>query len=69
LVDNGPAFTAAAPAHDDGTPAARQMLAHSPCAVKSPCTDGSTTKPTSTDASVSPISDPTLQRNHGLLQA
>src|SRR3954468_12393245 len=49
-----------------GTPAARQMPAHRPCAVKSPCTDGSQTKPISSDASVSPTSETTLQRTHGL---
>ena len=55
--------------HSLGTPAARQMLSHMPLAVKSPCTDGSQTKPTSRAATVSPPKPKTLQRNQRLLHA
>src|SRR6186713_707774 len=68
LVDIGVAFAAAPVDHDAGTPAARQIAAHNPCAVKSWCIDGSTTKPTSIDTSAIAISEPTLQRNQGLAQ-
>src|SRR6266550_1710512 len=55
--------------HSLGTPAARQMLSQMPLAVKSPCTDGSQTKPTSRAATVSPLKPRTLQRNQRLLHS
>src|SRR4029077_21018892 len=55
--------------HSLGTPAARQILSHMPLAVKSPCTDGNQTKPTSKAATVSPERPRTLQRNQRLLHA
>src|SRR4029453_17402733 len=51
-----------------GTPAARQMVAQSPSAEKSGWTEGSHTKPTSSDTKVRTASDRTLQRNQALLQ-
>src|SRR6476661_1526120 len=54
LVACGTIFASAAPPDQAvGTPAARQMLAQRPCAEKSPGTDGSHTKPTSKDTTVS----------------
>src|SRR6187455_136944 len=55
--------------HSLGTPAARQILSHMPFAVKSPCTDGSQTKPTSRAVTVSPPKPKTLQRNQRLPHA
>ena len=46
--------TCLAAVHSLGTPAARQMLSQRPLAVKSPCSEGSQTKPTSRVATVSP---------------
>src|SRR3954451_5323277 len=55
--------------HPLGTPAARQMLSHMPLAVKSLCTEGSQTNPTSRAATVSPPKARMLQRNQRLLHA
>src|SRR5688572_12455563 len=52
-VVRGPAFTSLPSLHADGTPAARQMASHRPLAVKSACTEGSQTKPTIREATVS----------------
>ena len=46
--------------HFVGTPAARQMAAQIPCALKSGCADGSHTNPTSSVTSVSTTSEITL---------
>src|SRR5689334_7149318 len=67
-VEVGPAFTLCASGlHSLGTPAARQMLAHNPAAVKSRWTEGSTTKPIRNEITVRTHSQTTLQRNQPLL--
>src|SRR6478752_10821150 len=67
-VDTGGAARAAsvAAAQLEGAPAARQMLAQSPCALKSACADGSQRKPTSIATTVRATRTPTLVRTHGL---
>ena len=68
LVETTPALTfSLLSVHLDGTPAARQMLFHRPCAEKSLCTEGNQTKPTSIDTTVSATSAERLQRSQGLL--
>src|SRR6476660_4282760 len=68
-VDGKPAAVEALLPQALGTPAARQMLAQSPCAVKSRCTEGSHTKPTRIEPIVSARTETTLHRNQGLDQA
>src|SRR6478672_5355162 len=67
-VDTGWASRAASVAepHVEGAPAARQMLAQSPCALKSACADGSQRKPTPIAPTVRATRTPTLVRTHGL---
>jgi hypothetical protein len=62
------AFAPGAALHVAGTPAARQMLFHRPCAEKSPWTAGSNKKPTSSEATVSTTSHTRLRRNQALAQ-